>query len=69
MNYSYAPAAREFASNISVVRFPENERPREWMRFQDGRVFPRGSASSSNVEIAQLWWDTWDKHNLQVTAI
>lgn len=38
------------------------------MRLQDGRVFPRGSASSSNVEIAQLWWDTWDKHNLQVSS-
>ncbi|GAB5586846.1 glycogenin glucosyltransferase [Umbelopsis nana] len=67
--YSYAPALREFGNDIAIVRFPENERPWQWMRFQDGRVFPRGSASPTSVEMVQLWWDTWDKHQLQNTSI
>lgn len=64
--YSYAPALREFGNDIAMVRFPDDERPWQWLRFQDGRVFPRGAASSTSVEMAQLWWDVWDKHQLQV---
>jgi hypothetical protein len=49
-----------------MVRFSEDEKPWDWVRFQDGRVFPRGASTSSSVDFAQLWWDTWDRHNLQV---
>lgn len=65
--YSYAPASKEFRKDIKMVRFSDDEKPWDWVRFQDGRVFPRGTSTSSSVDFAQLWWDTWDRHNLQVT--
>ncbi|KAG2185058.1 hypothetical protein INT43_000971 [Umbelopsis isabellina] len=67
--YSYAPASKEFRKDVKMVRFSDDEKPWDWVTFQDGRVFPRGTSTSSSVDFAQLWWDTWDRHNLQQTAI
>ncbi|KAJ2961596.1 hypothetical protein NQZ79_g3180 [Umbelopsis isabellina] len=67
--YSYAPASKEFRKDVKMVRFSDDEKPWDWVRFQDGRVFPRGASTSSSVDFAQLWWDTWDRHDLQQTAI
>ncbi|CAM0135972.1 unnamed protein product [Umbelopsis sp. WA50703] len=35
--YSYAPASKEFGKDVKMVRFSEDEKPWDWVRFQDGR--------------------------------
>ncbi|KAF9131515.1 hypothetical protein BGW39_001691 [Mortierella sp. 14UC] len=59
-SYSYAPAYQQYRDRLAVVHFIGNFKPWQWLRFADGKVFPRNTSSKDSIDLVQQWWNVFD---------
>ncbi len=61
-SYSYLPAFHHFHKDVKCVHFIGARKPWTFNRFSDGKVAPRGDASTTHIDYIQAWWDIHDRY-------
>ncbi|KAH6566837.1 hypothetical protein BASA60_009326 [Batrachochytrium salamandrivorans] len=65
--YSYLPAFKHYAENISIVHFIGEAKPWKMLRFYDGSLMLSGEISDGVRKLMDSWWSVFDFHSLYIT--